>query len=612
MGRCVNGVFLAISTTESKPKRALILAQFWGLTAGHRTTLGWGLLALAISSGCSLAYPKILQLYVDRVLVQKDGTAVVDLMGGLVALALLQSTFAAIRYKLFTWMGEKIVVELRERLFARLMSAPITFYDNSRVGDLMSRLGSDCGTIQNAVSVNISMVLRNVASAIGAVGLMLYISPLLGGLLLALLPVLGFSAMKLGKRVRTLSKSSQDRVADCANAAEEAMSQFRAVAVFNRAPYEVKKYTERLSEFLKLSRERINMIAWFFGGGSIVSYIGLLGVLWVGSEQVVQNQLTSGQLTSFLLYTVFAAVSFAALAGLWTDYMSASGAAQRVFNLLEDPALESSHSLNKRTGGSGSLNAKDATTSVEIELSDVSFSYPTRNDVQVLKCISLSVHRGKTTALVGPSGSGKTTLSSLVLGLYEPSAGKILWNGVDIREYSAEWIREQIGWVAQETLLFSGTILENIRYGRLTATEDEVRAAAEKAYATEFIDRFPDGFHTLIGERGIQLSGGQRQRISIARAILRNPSVLILDEATSHLDTDSEAHVRAALTRVADQRTSLVIAHRLSTVRAANQIVVMKDGQILEKGTFDELIHKPGSLFARLAQELIQDTEAPP
>lgn len=566
------------------------LRRLWALARQERKYLAWGTLFLALAALMGLAYPQGIRVLVDNALGAKDATLIDRAALAMGAIFLLQSVSIALRYIFFSVAGERVVARLRKALYARLLDQEIGFFDERRTGELTNRLASDTTVLQNAVSSNISMGLRSALSVIGGVAMLVYTSPVLSVLMLAVVPPVALGAVVYGRRVRKLSKEVQDALARSSEVAEESLSGIRTVRSFSAEEHEVARYGEAVDHSFELARRRSKLAASFMGGASFAAYCSAAIVLWYGGRLVLSGSLSVGALTAFLVYSMLVAFSLGTLGELWADFMRAAGATERVFELLDRAPL-----LPNR-GGRVIEHLEG-----RVELDRVSFSYPSRLDAPVLQGISLSLSPGEVVALVGPSGAGKSTIASLLVRLYEPREGSIRLDGVDLRELDPAWLRRQIGVVSQEPLLFSTSILDNIRYGRPEATEAEVEAAARMANAHEFISRFPEGYRTLVGERGIQLSGGQKQRVAIARALLKDPRLLILDEATSALDAESEHLVKEALDRLMRGRTALVIAHRLSTVKDAHRVLVLEGGRVVQSGDHASLLLQDG-VYRRLVE----------
>lgn len=556
--------------------------------------LSWGLLFLVLSSVAGLSFPQIIRWILDNVLATQRGDLLLPAVGGLLAVFWVQAIFGSLRYYFFTLSGERMVLQLRKNLFRHLIDQEVAFFDFHRTGDLMSRLSSDCTTLQNTVSVNISQGLRNVGQVVGGLGFMLYTSWQLSLMMLVLVPPIALAASYFGKKIRAASKTFQSSLARASEVAEESLSGVRTVKAFVQEETETLRYKRALDESYVSAILRTRSIADFLTLAMVAGFTAVCFVLWMGGRSVVSGELSLGDLTQFLLYLMLVAIGVGSLGSLWGDLMAGVGASQRVFELLGRASQETRQGLRPNL------------CEGRIEFRDVHFHYPTRTDIEVLKGINLKLDHGNSVALVGPSGSGKTTIASLLLKLYEASSGEIFLDDKPLKEISPTWLRSQIGIVSQEPLLISASIADNIRYGKPDATEAEIQQAAAAANALEFIQSFPDGFATQVGERGIQLSGGQKQRVAIARALLKNPKILILDEATSNLDAASEHLVQEALQRLLVGRTTLMIAHRLSTIRNADEILVLQNGVVVQKGKHHELVSHTEGLYFQLLQRQIE------
>ena len=578
--------------TPSKPRvpPKVTLRRLLSLARPEARTLLAGTFFLVIGSGMSLLYPQKMRQIIDEALGARDRAMIDRIALGMALIFAVQSLAVALRYYLFTTAGERVVTRLRQTLFASLMSQEVAFFDERKTGELTNRLASDTTVLQNTVSSNISMVLRNAVQALGGIAMLFYTSPALTLVMLAVVPPVAMGAVIYGRRVRKLSKEVQDALAASSEVAEESLSGVRTVRSFAAEKSEVARYRSAVEKSFDLARKRIRQSSTFMAVASFSGFSAAAAVFWYGGGLVVDGALTVGGLTSFLVYSMFVAFALGALTELWADFMRASGASERVFELMDrQPTIPAS-------GGE-----RLAHTEGRVQLQDVRFTYPARPDVPVLQGIELNIEPGEVVAIVGPSGSGKSTIASLLGRLYDPQGGRILLDGKDLKELDPEWLRQQIGVVAQEPLLFSSSIADNIRYGKAGASMAEIEAAAKAANAHDFITRFPERYDTLVGERGVQLSGGQKQRVAIARAMLKDPRLLILDEATSALDAESEHLVKEALDRLMKGRTTLIIAHRLSTVMDADRVMVLEGGKIVQSGSHAALMGQDG-LYRRLVE----------
>ena len=548
---------------------------------------------LLASSAMGLLYPQAVRIFVDDAVKSGDHAQLNRAAGAMFVIFLVQSLTAAARYFWFTIAGERIVMHLRNRLYENILHQEMDFFDRNRTGDLLSRLASDATILQNAASVNISMLVRSLAMVAGGTALLFWTSPKLTALMLASVPPVALGAAWFGGRVKRLSRLAQDKQGLASTVAEETISGIRTVRSFAAESREELRYGDALMQSFQTARKRIGLISTFMASASVLGLTSVTAVIWYGGMLVMNGQLTLGNLTAFILYTISTAISLGTLGSLWTDFMSALGAAQRIFDVLDrTPLIE-------RSAGIPGLTI-DRNLDGDVSFVHVNFAYPSRAEINVLHDFSLRIAPGEVVALVGPSGAGKSTVAALATRFYDPQSGAIHFDGVKLTDLDPHWLRRQIGVVAQDPVLMSSSIQENIAYGRPNASPDEIRAAAIAAHVDLFVQQFTDGYETLVGERGIQLSGGQKQRVAIARAILRDPKLLILDEATSALDAESEFYVQSALEKLMVGRSTLVIAHRLSTIRKAHRIIVMAEGRIVQSGTHDSLLSDEHGTYAKL------------
>lgn len=579
---------LAPEEKARNPK--LSLKRLVGLAKPQTKRLALGTVFLIVGSAASLAFPQGVRRVIDEALAGATPGALNRAAILMAVVSLVFGLSIACRYVLFTVAGERVVVDLRAKLYRAILSQEVAFFDARRTGELTSRLASDTQVLQNAVSVNLSMALRSAAQAAGAIALLVYTSPILTGIMLSVVPAVAMGAVVYGRRVRRLARDVQDALAVAGEIAEESIGGLRTVRAFAAEEKESARYQSAVERSFEFARKRIVAGGTFMAVASFSAYASAVLVFWYGGRLVARGEMSIGGLTSFLMYTLIVAFALGGLADLWADFMRAAGAAERVFDLLDrEPAMP--------LAGGKTLPLVQG----RVDLQDVTFAYPTRADVPVLEGLSLQLAPGEVMAVVGPSGAGKSTVAALITRFYDPQAGAVRLDEHDLRQLDARWLRSQIGVVAQEPVLFSTSIAENIRYGKPDASDSEVQDAARAANAHEFVLRFPQGYETPVGERGVQLSGGQKQRIAIARALLKNPRVLILDEATSALDAQSEHLVQEALERLMVGRTTLVIAHRLSTVMRADRVVVLSGGRVAQSGSHASLVKEEG-LYRRLVE----------
>lgn len=574
-----------MDSNKSLAKKILSLAR-----AEFKTLLVAGFF-LAIASVCQLAFPQVVRNMVDEALQAKDQFKINQITLLILVVFTLQAVASTIRYYLFTMAGERIVQRLRQNLYSAILKQEIAFFDFNKTGELISRISSDTTILQNAVSVNVSMGLRNLAGAAGGLVLMIYTSPKLALSMLVVIPPVALGAAIFGKKIRNFSRRAQDNLAEASIVAEETISGIRTVRSFAQEQFEQDRYNTSLSNSLLSVQDKVKQISWFMMLASLLGYFAISGVIWFGGKQVISSELSIGDLTQFLIYLMIVAFSVGSLGSLWGDFMSAIGAGKRIFEILD-----------RKSAMDLQVGVRLANLSGSVDFRNVTFSYPARSELKVLANFNLKLEPNQVVALVGPSGSGKTTVAALLTRLYDVNEGDILLDNNSIKTIEPNWLRSQIGLVSQEPILISSTIEENIKYGNNSATHEEVIRATKLANAHDFIMSFTDQYKTLVGERGIQLSGGQKQRVAIARAILKNPKILILDEATSALDTESESLVQDALNKLMRNRTTLVIAHRLSTVQNSNLICVLENGKIVESGQHRDLLKNQNGLYRKLVE----------
>jgi len=583
----------AKDTARGSPKDLLRLLAY---AKPYRSRLGIALLSLVVAGVLGLAFPQVVRLLINAAFVELDSGKLNRLALLLVGVFATQAGFSFLRTYLLSYTGERIVADVRTQVYNHLTSLPVSFFANRRVGELTSRLASDVSVVQTVTTGSITELLRSGLLLIGGVAIIFVTNFRLSLLMLAIVPVVIVSAHLYGRYVRKLSTKVQDRLAEANSVLEETLSAIRIVQSFVREPYERARYRDRIQDSLQLAVKRAVASGGFIAFIILVVYSGIAVVLWFGSRMVISGQMTAGDLIAFVLYTFFVGGAVGGMTELYGQFNQAIGATRRVFELLDTkPEIKDPENPEQLTNVRG-----------HVRLNDVHFTYPDERAMPVLKGISIEARPGEIIALVGPSGAGKSTLVALIPRFYDVSSGAIQIDGHDIRSLRLADLRSAVGMVPQETTLFGGPIRENIAYGKLNASDEEIHAVARAAHAHEFIAEFPDGYETIVGERGVKLSGGQRQRIAIARALLKDPAILILDEATSSLDSESERLVQDALETLMQGRTTFVIAHRLSTVRRADRIVVLDQGRIVEEGTHEQLLSN-GGLYKRLHEIQFRD-----
>ena len=564
--------------------------QEYQVLSRYRTQWFLAAVFLVLAAAATLAVPLAFRGLVDAGITSEGS----DLkFTYLLALAIVLAVVTASRFYMMSWLGERVVADIRQRVFKNVLRQSPVYFETLQTGEVLSRLTSDTTVIQTLVGSSISIALRSALMLVGGMAMMLVTSVWLASVMIVLLLLIVLPLWAMGRRVRKMSRASQDKVADTSAMAGEVLNAVTTVQAFVREAYEQKRFNAAVEAAFSEAKKRIAARSLLTVLTITMAFAVIVFVLWMGARQVTAGAMTIGELTQFVLYAVFIAGSIGALSETFGDVQRAAGAMERLVELMQDsPRLANEVQPHPPLV----LGSKDA-----IVLKDVTFTYPSRPDFLAMHQVSFVVPQGARYALVGASGAGKSTLFSLLLRFYEPGSGQIEIFGRDITTWPLDDLRNSIGIVSQEPVIFATSALENIRYGRLDASDDEVIAAAQTAHAHGFISALPLGYGSFLGERGVRLSGGQKQRISIARAILKNPPILLLDEATSALDAESEREVQMALDAVLPGRTSLTIAHRLSTVMQADRIIVLEDGAVIEQGTHAKLLTQ-GGLYARLAK----------
>jgi ATP-binding cassette, subfamily B, bacterial len=584
----VNSIADRPKSRSVKPLRAL--APF---LKPYRAILAAAMAALLVASGAMLALPQALKGLIDKGMTTGSAATINGYFIAFLAVAVLFGVFAALRFYLVTWLGERVVADIRAAVYSRVIRMDPTFFEVTRTGEVLSRLTTDTTLVQSITGVGLSIALRSSINLVGSLVLLAFTSLKLLGLIVIAIPVVLVPVISLGRKLRGLSRASQDRVADTSGLAGETLNAIQTVQAYTLEDLHSDRYARAVEDSFDVAVRRTRVRAWLTAVATMLVFGAITLVLWFGAHQVLSGQMTGGELGQFLLLAVFAGTAAASLSEMWSEVQRAAGAMERLVELQQaEPQITAPPRPAVLPAARAGLG--------RIEYQAVSFRYPSRPDSWALKDFSLTIEPGETVAFVGPSGAGKSTAFQLLLRFYDPSAGRVLIDGVDISSADPRAVRERIGLVPQETMLFGESARENIRYGRPDATDEEIEAAARAAAADEFLRALPEGYGTFLGERGTRLSGGQRQRIAIARAVLKNPPILLLDEATSSLDAESERLVQHALEALMATRTTLIIAHRLATVLKADRIVVLENGQIAAIGTHAELL-RSNALYARLA-----------
>jgi ATP-binding cassette subfamily B protein len=580
-----------VASGRKKAKSLRPLREIFPFLRPFRGRIAIAAFALIISSAATLVLPAAGRGLIDHGFDARQAALIGQYFLAFIGVAAVMGLSGATRFYFVTWIGERVVADIRKAVFANVLGLTPEFFEVTRTGEVLSRLTADTTLIQTVVGSTVSVALRNLVTLTGAFILMFVTSPKLAALVVAAVFVVLIPLIFFGRWVRTLSRKSQDRIADTSARASETLHAVQTVQAFTHEDVERKIFGRVVESSFDIAIRRTLARAVMAGVVIFAAFASIASVLWVGAQDVMAARMTGGQLLQFIFYALLAGGGIGALSEVWGELQRAAGASERLMELLTTKPLIAvpAHPRKLPEPGRGAVTFRDVT-----------FRYPSRPDTAALDHMSLDIRPGEAVALVGPSGAGKSTTFQLLLRFFAPQQGTITFDGVDVADLDPEELRRHIAIVAQDPVIFSGSIADNIRYGRPEATDDEVRAAADAAAASEFVDRLPQGFQTLVGERGVTLSGGQRQRLAIARAILRDAPLLLLDEATSALDAENERLVQQGLANLMAGRTTIVIAHRFATIQRLKRIVVMDQGKVVSEGSHAELVAR-GGLYARLA-----------
>ena len=582
---------MSANTQHSAATKMSSIRQLIRLIAPYRWRWVCAIIALLFTAGITLTIGQGVRMVIDDGFVAGSASQLQQGIYLLLVLSVLMAAGTFVRFYLVSWLGERVSADMRSAVFDNIVSLSPGYFDNNRSGEIMSRLTADTTLLQSIVGSSFSLALRSAISTTGALIILIITNLKLTMVILGCIPLVLLPILIFGRRVRALSRQSQDSIANVGTYAGEIITQLKTVQSYTREDYERGAFNEEVESAFAIARRRVKQRAVLMAAVIVLVFGALSGMLWVGGNDVLNGTMSAGDLGAFVFYAMLVAMGVATLSEVYGDLQRAVGATDRLVDLMTAEAT---------ILAPDSIAAAASELAAEVSFKQVNFSYPSRPGQKALEDFSIHIPEGKVVALVGPSGAGKSTVFELMQRFYDPQAGSVLLGNTDIRELTPADLRQQLGVVSQHPALFSADVSHNIRYGKPEASDEEVQAAAQAAYAHDFIEQLPEGYASFLGEQGVRLSGGQKQRIAIARAILKNPRLLLLDEATSALDTHSEQQVQLALDKLMENRTTLIIAHRLSTILHADHIVVMDHGKQVASGTHQQLL-KESELYAKLA-----------
>lgn len=568
------------------------LLMLWPFVAKYKTTLVAACTALIFGSALSLAVGQGVRIVIDSGFLSQSLASLNQSMMIMLVLVVLMTLVTFVRFYLMTWLGERVIADIRQAVFKHVVHLHPSYFEENRSGEIMSRITTDTTLLQSIIGSSMSMALRNLLMVVGALIMLVVTNFKLTLIVLAAVPVVLMPVFIIGRRVRKLSKTSQDRVADVGAYAGEVIQQIKTVQSYTREQHEQQAFAKEVEAAFVVAKKRISQRSLMMASATLLSFLAIAAMVWVGGYDVLTGQMSGGELAAFVFYAIMVAMGVATVSEVLGELQRAAGATERLLELM---------SIDSDITSPEQPQAMVKNPSAHLQLDGLTFSYPSRPDKAALSELDLTVAPGETVALVGPSGAGKSTLFEMLLRFYDPQSGQVQLNGVAITDLDLSEARQELALVPQQPVLFSTNVMNNIRYGKPGASDEEVYAAAKAAFAHEFVEQLPEGYDSYLGENGVRLSGGQKQRIVIARAILNDPAILLLDEATSALDAESEHQVQRALDSLMAERTTLIIAHRLATIKNADRIVVMDQGRIVAQGTHEYLV-KNSPLYQRLAE----------